>query len=112
MKRCATCLLAPTSERLLSLHPIASKKRRGLILSAASYQSNGFGFVAVVIVFLTIALAGATAGAIHGFALVWLLQSHQLEAELASPSEANTAQQSTGSAFTESLGAAGRKASI
>ena len=81
-------------------------------IGAAVVPANGFGFVVVVIVFLAIALAGATAGAIHGFALVWLLQSHQLEAELASPSEANAALQSTGSAVTKSLGAAGRKASI
>jgi hypothetical protein len=36
--------------------------------------SGGFGFLSVAIIALTLACAGAVVGAIHGLALVWLLQ--------------------------------------
>ena len=49
-------------------------------VGASSVPPGGFGLGIVVIGIVTGASAGAVVGAVHGLALVWLLQPHHVEA--------------------------------
>jgi len=51
-----------------------------VFVGASSVPPGGFGLGVVVVGIVTGASAGAVVGAVHGLALVWLLQSHHVEA--------------------------------
>jgi len=50
-----------------------------VFVGASSVPPGGFGLGVVVVGIVTGASAGAVVGAVHGLALVWLLQSHHVE---------------------------------
>ena len=51
-----------------------------VFIGASSAPPGGFGLGVVVVGIVTGASAGAVVGAVHGLALVWLLQPHHVEA--------------------------------